>query len=125
MEVVTDGSVYEQKESSYDPPMLIMTYGAILSLAILRDPFTELDRTELLSFLKTCQKDDGGSVLRLSTDFRLTKSWHLRRFVLYPGNDERDLRMTYCAFSICAMLGDWSAINVERAIGFIQQCRVS
>ena len=125
IEVVIDGSVYEQKEPNYDSPMLIMTYGAILSLAILRDPFTQLNRTELLRFLQTCQKDDGGFVLRLSTDSRLMNSCHLRRFVLYPGSDERDLRMTYCAFSICAMLGDWSAINVERAIGFIQQCRVS
>ena len=121
-EVITDRSVYEQKEPSYDSPMLIMTYGAILSLAILRDPFTQLDREGILRFLRTCQKDDGGSVplftSRLSTN-------NLCSFVLYPGNDERDLRMTYCAFSICAMLGDWSAINVECAIEFIQQCRVS
>lgn len=74
MKLVTDGYIYEQKGSSYDSPMLIMTYGAILSLAILRDPFTQLDRTELLRFLQTCQKDDGGSVLRLPTpiDSRLT-----------------------------------------------------
>lgn len=52
--------------------MLIMTYGAILSLAILRDPFTKLDREGLVKFLGTCQKDDGGSVpsftARLSTN---------------------------------------------------------
>jgi prenyltransferase beta subunit len=72
IKVVTDGSLYEQKESSHDPPMLIMTYGAILSLAILRDPFTQLDRAGLLRFLRTCQQDDGGSVpsftYRMPTD---------------------------------------------------------
>ena len=67
IELVTDGYIYDQTGSSYDSPMLIMTYGAILSLAILRDPFTQLDRTQLLKFLQTCQKDDGGSVLRLPT----------------------------------------------------------
>ena len=67
IQLVTDGYIYDQKGSSYDSPMLIMTYGAILSLAILRDPFTQLDRTELLRFLRTCQQDDGGSVLRLPT----------------------------------------------------------
>ena len=69
MELVTGGFIYEQKGSSYDSPMLIMTYGAILSLAILRDPFTQLDREELLRFLKTCQQDDGGSVLRFTNRF--------------------------------------------------------
>lgn len=46
--------------------MLVMTYGAILSLAILRDPFTQLDRTGLLEFLRMCQQDDGGSVPSLT-----------------------------------------------------------
>ena len=71
IEVVTDRSLHEQKQSNYDSPMLIMTYGAILSLAILRDPLTQLDRAGLLIFLQTCQQDDGrfahSFTLRLST----------------------------------------------------------
>jgi len=104
--------------------MLIMTYGALLSLAILRDPFTNLDRPGLVKFLRTCQQDDGR--------FRVPPSIHREHvltfsnsFILYPGNDERDLRMTYCAFAICALLGDWSAIDIPKAIGFVQKCRVS
>lgn len=69
IELVTSGFTYEKKGSGYDSPMLIMTYGAILSLAILRDPFTQLDRKELLRFLQTCQKEDGGSVLRFTNRF--------------------------------------------------------
>jgi geranylgeranyl transferase type-1 subunit beta len=43
----------------YDPPMLVMTYAALLSLAILRDPFTSLDRDGLLKYLKVSQQQDG------------------------------------------------------------------
>ncbi len=41
-----------------------MTYTAILSLAILRDDFSQLDRPGILRFLKSCQRDDGRSVDR-------------------------------------------------------------
>lgn len=43
----------------YDPPFLIMTYAALLALAILRDPFTDLDRKGLLQYLKVSQREDG------------------------------------------------------------------
>ena len=36
-----------------------MTYAALLSLAILRDPFTELDRQGLLQYLQISQRPDG------------------------------------------------------------------
>jgi len=32
--------------------------------------------------------------------------------------------MTYCAFVICALLGDWSCIDLPRALSYIQRCRV-
>jgi hypothetical protein len=40
------------------------------------------------------------------------------------GGGDSDLRNLYSAFAICALLGDWSSIDVERAIGFIASCRV-
>ncbi|KIY72664.1 terpenoid cyclases/Protein prenyltransferase [Cylindrobasidium torrendii FP15055 ss-10] len=36
---------------------------------------------------------------------------------------ETDLRTVYCAFAVCAMLDDWSAIDVGRAVGFVRRCR--
>ena len=36
-----------------------MTFAAVLSLAILRDDFTKLDRPGLRQFLKNLQQDDG------------------------------------------------------------------
>lgn len=45
-------------------------------------------------------------------------------FRVSPSSEEYDLRITYCAFSICSMLDDWSIIDVEKALAFIQSCRV-
>ena len=46
-------------ETSESAPQLIMTYTALLSLAMLRDDFSRLDRSGLISFLKACQNEDG------------------------------------------------------------------
>lgn len=45
-------------------------------------------------------------------------------FTAIPGQGEADLRMVYTAFAICAMLDEWSAIDVPRAIAFIKRCMV-
>lgn len=36
-----------------------MTYTALLSLAILRDDFSKLERKGLIQFVKSCQREDG------------------------------------------------------------------
>ena len=51
------GNVYS--ETSEGAPQLIMTYTALLFLAILRDDFFRLDRPGLISFLKACQNENG------------------------------------------------------------------
>ncbi|KIJ54512.1 hypothetical protein M422DRAFT_152995 [Sphaerobolus stellatus SS14] len=97
------------KDSSrdYDQPHLIMTYTALLSLSILRDDFSRLDHAGILKFLKSTQHLDGSfSSLPIGTI-----------------SSESDLRLTFCAFAICSMLDDWSHIDVDNAIRFIQQCR--
>ena len=40
-------------------PHVIMTYTALLSLAILRDDFSKLDRSRLITLLYTYQQEDG------------------------------------------------------------------
>ncbi len=86
---------------------IIMTYTALLTLAILRDPFDALDRTALLAFVRRCQREDGS--------FSTTAD----------SESEDDLRTLYCAFAICHMLNDWSGVDVQRALAFIARCRVS
>ncbi|KAL0960955.1 hypothetical protein HGRIS_005955 [Hohenbuehelia grisea] len=91
-------------ESNYNCPHIIMTYTAMLSLAILRDDFSRLDRRGITSFLRSCQKDDGS-------------------FSTTPQSTDSDLRTVYCAFAISSMLNDWSGMDVGRAIAFIDSCR--
>ncbi|CAL1713643.1 unnamed protein product [Somion occarium] len=92
-----------EEYSEYDTPHLIMTYTAILSLAILRDDFEQLDRNGIVRFLQACQREDGS-------------------FTSFPNGGESDLRQVYCAFAISSMLDDWSGVDVDRAVSFIQQC---
>ncbi|KAF7308815.1 Terpenoid cyclases/Protein prenyltransferase [Mycena kentingensis (nom. inval.)] len=100
----TPASATPQPYGAYNGPHIVMTYTALLTLAILRDDFTKLDRAGLISFVRSCQKDDGS-------------------FSIVPGYGESDLRTLYCAFCISDMLGDWSAIDVERALRYIETCR--
>ncbi|KXN82817.1 Geranylgeranyl transferase type-1 subunit beta [Leucoagaricus sp. SymC.cos] len=94
----------KMENSNYDTPHVIMTYTALLALAILRDDFSKLDRSGLITFLRACQREDGS-------------------FTTTPRDGENDLRTLYCAFAISAMLDDWSGIDVERAKSFIASCR--
>lgn len=41
------------------------------------------------------------------------------------GQAEYDCRFVYCAFAISEMLNDWSAIDVDAAVHFLMQSRVS
>ena len=42
---------------------MIVTYTALISLAVLRDDFTRLDRRGLVTFLRSSQREDGRFVL--------------------------------------------------------------
>ncbi|KAI0076738.1 terpenoid cyclases/Protein prenyltransferase [Panus rudis PR-1116 ss-1] len=95
--------IVTEKYHEYDMPHLIMTYTAILSLAILRDEMKQLDRQGIIKFIGSCQREDGS-------------------FTSFPGSAESDLRQVYCAFAISSMLNDWSGIDLNRAIAYIQRC---
>ncbi|KAL1677207.1 terpenoid cyclases/protein prenyltransferase alpha-alpha toroid [Schizophyllum commune] len=94
----------EEEYTDESAPHIIMTYTALLSLAILRDDFTRLDRKGLSRFVGSCQLSDGS-------------------FGTTPARADADLRTTYCAFAICSMLRDWSAIDVDAAVAYIARCR--
>lgn len=111
-------------------PHLIMTYCALLALAVLRDDYALLDRAALKRMVGACQDADGGCVL--FAYYLLSSTWIelcygpglASRFATMPGVDDADLRMTYCAFVVCALLGDWSCIDLPRALSYIHRCRV-
>ncbi|KII91069.1 hypothetical protein PLICRDRAFT_52738 [Plicaturopsis crispa FD-325 SS-3] len=102
--MTSEATAGKEGYSDFDTPHLIMTYTALLSLSILRDDFSSLDRPGLLRLLRECQEDDGS-------------------FSTVPHAGDSDLRTTYCAFVICSLLDDWSGINVDRAVAFIRRCR--
>ena len=108
-------------------PHLIMTYCALLALAVLRDDYALLDRAALKRMVGLCQDADGGCVFT-STFFPrpVTSKTVLgsTRFMTTPGADDPDMRMTYCAFVLCALLEDWSCIDLPRALSYIRRCRV-
>lgn len=92
-----------EEYAEYDTPNLIMTYTSVLSLAILRDDLSKLDRKGLVQFVRSCQREDGS-------------------FSALPNGGEADLRCVYCAFAISSMLNDWSGVNLEHALDYIRRC---
>ncbi|CAO1623854.1 unnamed protein product [Parajaminaea phylloscopi] len=83
---------------------LAMTYAALLSLALLRDDFTRLNKDGIRSLLRATQHSDGS-------------------FQASPGSLERDPRFVFCAFAICSILDDWEAVDVGKALDFLDSCQ--
>lgn len=46
-------------------------------------------------------------------------------FVATLEGSESDARFVYCAASVCYILQDWSAINIDLATSYILDCIVS
>ena len=109
-------------ESEFDTPHMIVTYTALITLAILRDDFTRLDRRGLVTFLRSSQQEDGRFVL---VSIIISQSNLVESFTSDPTGGDTDLRLTYCAFVICTLLNDWSEVNVKKALEFVRRCRVS
>ena len=113
----------------FDMPHMIMTYTALLSLAVLRDDFTKLDRPGIIQVSQSLS-ERGWQVFVAFPCFSplLLLSSHTHRLLLsfstMPGEGDTDLRTLYCAFSISSMLDDWSGVNLHRALDFIAACRV-
>ena len=57
--LLTPRSSQSTYESEFDTPQMIITYTALLTLAILRDDFARLDRRGLVTFLRASQREDG------------------------------------------------------------------
>lgn len=100
-----------------------MTYTALMSLAILRDDFTRLDRAGILRFVRSCQREDGRHVLFTTSSVPTILNF-FSSFSALSNGGEADLRTTYCAFVVSSLLDDWSGMDVECAITFIRRCRV-
>ncbi|XP_061172532.1 geranylgeranyl transferase type-1 subunit beta-like [Saccostrea echinata] len=85
-----------------DSGHIAMTYTAIASLLILGDDLDRVNKSAVLQALSQLQQGDGS-------------------FCCVPEGSENDMRFVYCAACICYMLNDWSGMDVEKAVHFIQK----
>uniref|UniRef100_A0A1I7XQ67 Geranylgeranyl transferase type I subunit beta n=1 Tax=Heterorhabditis bacteriophora TaxID=37862 RepID=A0A1I7XQ67_HETBA len=99
------GCVYSDDKgdvcSIYDAANLAQTYSALLSLAILGDDLSKVDRCAILNTISKSQKDDGS-------------------FWGQGKDSESDMRFVFCATAICHILNDDNAINWSRLSQFIR-----
>lgn len=78
-----------------------MTYTALASLLILGDDLSRINRQALLTGVKALQLSNGSFKAALE------------------GNED-DMRFLYCAACICYILDDWSGMDVDLTVQYIQ-----
>ncbi|XP_076066537.1 geranylgeranyl transferase type-1 subunit beta [Oratosquilla oratoria] len=84
-----------------DSGHIAMTYTALSSLIILGDDLSRVNKEAVLAHVASLQCSDGS-------------------FYSTLGGSENDMRFVYCAATICYILQDFSAINVDAAVTYIQ-----
>lgn len=90
---------------AHDCGNLAMSYCAIISLLMLGDDLSRLDRHALIAGMKPLQREDGS-------------------FMAMITGSESDMRFLFCAVAISKLLNDWSGVDTERATRFIRTCFV-
>ncbi|XP_037793002.1 geranylgeranyl transferase type-1 subunit beta-like [Penaeus monodon] len=91
---------YLSNISSFDCGHITMTYTALASLVILGDDLSRVNREAVLAHVAALQCEDGS-------------------FFSTLGGSENDMRFMYCAATICYILQDFSAINIDAAVKYI------
>jgi len=85
---------------AHDHGHIAMTYTALASLLTLGDDLGRLDRAAILRGVRALQLKDGSFQAALQ-------------------GGENDMRFLYCAAAICSILGDWSGMDRDLALGYI------
>ncbi|CAJ0585529.1 unnamed protein product, partial [Mesorhabditis spiculigera] len=85
----------------YDHANLAQTYSALLSLLVLGDDLSRVDRRAVLEAIRLAQRDDGCF------------------WAQGPGS-ECDMRFVYCAVAICHLLGDFVTIDWTKLASFLR-----
>jgi geranylgeranyl transferase type-1 subunit beta len=100
--VLSNGS--STNVGDYDQGHIAMTYTALCTLITLGDNLDRVDKNSILEGLRLLQQKDGSF-----------KCLHM--------GSENDLRFLYCACAISYILGDWSAVDKDKAVEFIKSTR--
>jgi len=105
----------------YNHGHIAMTYTALATLKTLGDDLQRVDRQAILATLPKLQRSDGSFqcvVMETTAPSNDNNNNDNNNY-----SSEHDLRFLYCACSISHMLQDWSGIDQDRAVHYIQQCR--
>ncbi|XP_057308893.1 geranylgeranyl transferase type-1 subunit beta-like [Hydractinia symbiolongicarpus] len=86
---------------TYEGSHVAMTYTALLSLVILNDDLSRLNKDALITGLKSLQLENGS-------------------FYSTPEGSENDMRFLYCACCISYILNDWRGLDKSNAVKYIQ-----
>jgi len=89
------------KSFANDQPHVTMTFTALMTLLMVGDDLSRVNRSAIIQALPYLQRADGS----LSP---------------VPGKFESDMRFIYCACVVSFILGDWSGINKDRVISYIR-----
>lgn len=101
------GSTTIPKDAAkYQCGHLALTYTGLVTLLILGDDLTRVDRESLVEGVRACQNPDGS-------------------FTAMVSGCESDMRFLYCACCVSAILDDWSGIDVPKATDYILRSVVS
>ncbi|KAH0951810.1 hypothetical protein HN011_008594 [Eciton burchellii] len=79
---------------------LAMTYTGLVTLLILGDDLSRVDRKSIIEGVRSCQNPDGS-------------------FTAMVTGCESDMRFVYCACCVSAILDDWSGVNIPMAVDYI------
>lgn len=85
---------------------LAMTYTSLVTLLILGDDLSRVDRESIIEGVRACQNPDGS-------------------FTAMVTGCESDMRFLYCASCVSAILDNWSGMDIPRAIDYILRSIVS
>lgn len=92
--------------AEYQYGHLAMTYTGLVTLLILGDDLSRVDRESIIEGLRACQNPDGS-------------------FTGMVIGCESDMRFLYCACCVSKILNDWSGVDIPRATDYIIQSIVS
>jgi geranylgeranyl transferase type-1 subunit beta len=88
----------------YHQGHIAMTYTALCTLKTLGDDWSRVNKEGILKLLPVLQREDGS--------FQCTTK-----------PSEHDMRFLYCACAISYMLQDWSGMDTELCVQYVQSCR--
>lgn len=83
-----------------------MTYTALASLLILGDNLSRINRSAILAGVRRLQLPNGS-------------------YYSTAEGSENDMRFVYCAACISYILSDWSAMDIDKTVEYIESSQVS